>query len=77
MVLDNADDDSIFFNVDASSGQMPLVNFLPQRSHGFILITSRNRLAAENLVGNLDHVINVEPMTEGDQEPNRSIVGDG
>ena len=64
MVLDNADDDSIFFDADNSEGKLPLVDFLPQATHGSILLTSRNRLAAQNLVGGTTNVINVEPMDE-------------
>ncbi|KAJ5884884.1 hypothetical protein N7495_009394 [Penicillium taxi] len=66
MVLDNADDDGIFFRGDLSNEQVPLVNFLPQAAHGSMLITSRNRLAAQNLVGSDGHVIDVQPMNEED-----------
>jgi tetratricopeptide (TPR) repeat protein len=64
MVLDNADDDSIFFSGDTSNGGGPLMSFLPQAAHGSMLITSRNGLAARNLVGTDGHVITVEPMNE-------------
>ncbi|KAL3428598.1 hypothetical protein BDV09DRAFT_201434 [Aspergillus tetrazonus] len=64
MVLDNADDDTMFFDADDSNSQGPLVKFLPQVTHGLILITSRNRLAAENLVGNYSVVIGILPMDE-------------
>jgi hypothetical protein len=63
MLLDNADDDSIFFNGD-DSGRAPLVNFLPQVAHGFILITLWNRLAAWNLVGCHGHVIDIPPINK-------------
>lgn len=63
MVLDNADDDRIFFSGNESNERGPLVNFLPQAPHGSILITSRNGLAARNLVGS-GHVIYVQPMDE-------------
>ncbi|KAL4861938.1 hypothetical protein BDV12DRAFT_203507 [Aspergillus spectabilis] len=64
MVLDNADDDGIFFSGNGSNERGPLGRFLPQAAHGSILITSRNGLAAQNLVGNSRHVIEVQPMNE-------------
>ena len=64
MILDNADDDSIFFKGNASDERGPLVSFLPQAVHGSILITSRNGIAARNLVGSEGHVIAVQPMNK-------------
>jgi hypothetical protein len=64
MVLDNADDDGIFFSGNGSNGRGPLGSFLPQAAHGSILITSRNGLAARNLVESSRHVIEVRPMNE-------------
>ncbi|CAP91131.1 Pc13g00620 [Penicillium rubens Wisconsin 54-1255] len=64
IVLDNADDDSIFFRENESKERGPLVNFLPQAAHGSMLITSRNGRAARNLVGRNSHVIEVQPMNE-------------
>ncbi|KAJ6003890.1 hypothetical protein N7540_013172 [Penicillium herquei] len=64
MVLDNADDDGIFFSGNISDEREPLVKFLPQAAHGSMLITSRNGLAARNLVGSEGHVIAVQPMNE-------------
>lgn len=65
MVLDNADDDGVFFSGTTSNeGGGPLASFLPQAAHGLILITSRNGLAARNLVGSNGHVITVQPMNE-------------
>jgi tetratricopeptide (TPR) repeat protein len=66
MVLDNADDDSIFFSGNEINERGLLVSFLPQAAHGSILITSRNGLAARNLVGSDGHVITVQPMTEAE-----------
>jgi hypothetical protein len=51
MVLDNADDDGIFFSDNRSDQRGSLVSFLPQAVHGSMLITSRNGRAARNLVG--------------------------
>jgi tetratricopeptide (TPR) repeat protein len=77
MVLDNVDDDDVFFRVDEDVGrdageskridlQQPLEAFLPQSPNGFILVTSRNSTAARNLIGNYGSVIDVEPMTESE-----------
>ncbi|GAM34008.1 hypothetical protein TCE0_014f01316, partial [Talaromyces pinophilus] len=66
MVLDNADDDQIFFRSDEVDGRPPLVNFLPQVTHGSVLVASRNGLAARNLVGADGLVIDVQPMNEAD-----------
>ncbi len=74
MVLDNADDDDVFFSLDQNADavwtgdalKMPLANFLPQTPNGSVLITSRNMVAAVNLVGTHDNVIPVEPLDEDD-----------
>ncbi|OCK86963.1 TPR-like protein [Cenococcum geophilum 1.58] len=77
MILDNADDDDVFFHFDGDTEQitradnvtsrkMPLASFLPQTPNGSILVTSRNLAAATSLVGMDDNVIRVEPMDEGD-----------
>ena len=77
MILDNADDDSVFFAADEDSAgtaqisditshTKPLEGFLPQTPNGMILITSRNRIAAINLVGTYDSIVQVEPMDEED-----------
>lgn len=59
MILDNVDDDSVFFgNVQDEVGySKPLKSFLPQTLHGTILVTSRNKVAATNLVGGHGEVI--------------------
>ncbi|KOS38495.1 hypothetical protein ACN38_g10682 [Penicillium nordicum] len=64
MVLDNTDDDSIFFGGHTSNERGPLVSFLPQAAHRLILITSRNGLAARNLVGSDSHMIRVQLINE-------------
>jgi tetratricopeptide (TPR) repeat protein len=79
MILDNVDDDGVFFGgdqdgtdksavlaVDAADHNGPLESFLPQTAHGIILITSRNNIAATNLVGGYGDVVQVEPMGEVD-----------
>jgi tetratricopeptide (TPR) repeat protein len=62
MILDNVDDDGIFFSDDQDG--KPLESFLPQAAHGTILVTSRNTMAATNLVGGHGDVVQVEPMGE-------------
>jgi tetratricopeptide (TPR) repeat protein len=84
MVLDNADDNSIFFSDHISGERGALVKYLPQVAHGFILFTSRNRLAAQNLVGDWRHVIEIPPMDEAESlallrkwiKPGQSTVED-
>jgi tetratricopeptide (TPR) repeat protein len=77
MILDNADDNDVFFRLDEDTehsmrandiagSRKPLESFLPQTPNGSILVTSRNSTAAMNLVGVYDNVIRVEPMDEGD-----------
>jgi tetratricopeptide (TPR) repeat protein len=77
MILDNADDNDVFFRLDEdterstwandiANSRKPLESFLPQTPNGSILVTSRNSTAAMNLVGVYYNVIRVEPMDEGD-----------
>lgn len=77
MIVDNADDDRVFFSPRAGSdqfahleeshhGAIGLARFLPQVSNGRILVTSRDLLAAVNIVGTQRNVIRVELMAEGD-----------
>jgi hypothetical protein len=64
MVLDNVDNNHIFFSGEEPNGKTPLVNCLPQVAHGFILITLQNWLAARNLVEIPSHMINIKPITK-------------
>jgi tetratricopeptide (TPR) repeat protein len=70
MVVDNADDDQVFASpsaVDSSARAVaPLASFLPQAANGRILVTSRDQIAAVNLVGTAPSVISVKPMDEPD-----------
>ncbi|KAI9666295.1 MAG: hypothetical protein M1821_004230 [Bathelium mastoideum] len=77
MILDNVDDDDVFFSgsedtsgstqtIDTAMHGKPLETFLPQTRNGMILITSRNRTAAFNLVGDYGDIVQVEPMEEED-----------
>jgi tetratricopeptide (TPR) repeat protein len=71
MILDNADDSQLFLqplskNEDSGSNtanfKRSLLSFIPQVSHGKVLITSRDRTAAYDLVGNHDNLVKVDPM---------------
>ena len=64
MILDNVDEDGVFFGDDPNG--RPHEGFLPHKAHGAILITSRNKTAATNLVGPHGHNVDVEPMGEED-----------
>lgn len=74
IILDNADDDEVLHSTGVDSdGVMhgtgvlnetaSLASFLPQSSNGQILVTSRDLVAALNLVGT-GNVFRVEPMVE-------------
>lgn len=64
MVVDNADDQSVFLPPNGSNEKTPLAKLLPQVAHGHILLTSRNRMAARKLLPNDGHVIDIHPMNE-------------
>jgi tetratricopeptide (TPR) repeat protein len=73
MILDNADDESIFFShrrtevhqrSDQSQPTTALSAYLPQNSRGSILVTSRNRVAAFKLVDREEHIVKVELMEQ-------------
>jgi tetratricopeptide (TPR) repeat protein len=70
MLLDNADDGRVFFNLPdekaADEKQRPLSTFLPQSSNGAILITTRDRDTAFRLAGRNQDIVNVEPMEQKD-----------
>ncbi|KAH8719384.1 hypothetical protein GQ44DRAFT_623397 [Phaeosphaeriaceae sp. PMI808] len=71
MVLDNADGQA-FLSMDhalqneSTSYYRPLSSFLPQGAHGSILITSRDRSLAEDLVGSIRSTIPVYALDEVD-----------
>jgi tetratricopeptide (TPR) repeat protein len=62
MVIDNADDDTVFFDRSTKT----LSEYVPQSENGRILITSRNRDLAYKLTGNHRSIIEVKPMNESD-----------
>ncbi|KAJ4298214.1 hypothetical protein N0V90_006113 [Kalmusia sp. IMI 367209] len=74
MVIDNADDASVFFPVTSqrrtvtNSDQQAdvLSDFLPQSPNGSILITSRSQDVAYRLTGKYASIIEVRPMNKDD-----------
>jgi hypothetical protein len=64
MVLDNVDDNNVFF--DTVIDNKLLADYLPQTPNGSILITSRDRMVVQDLVGTQSNVIPVEPMSADD-----------
>ena len=77
MILDNADDDDVFFLPAEEAGGLvqagelgsrkrPLESFIPQTTNGSVFITSRNLTTAMNLVGTHSRIVQVEPMDEAE-----------
>ncbi|OCL05553.1 TPR-like protein [Glonium stellatum] len=79
LVLDNADDDTLFFNMQRERQDLSLVRtssipdstrvqelstYLPQSPNGSILITTRNDEMAFKLTGGYQDIIKVEPMDQ-------------
>ncbi|KAF2499145.1 hypothetical protein BU16DRAFT_261331 [Lophium mytilinum] len=62
MVVDNADDLTLFDRTDPSSES--LADYIPQSRHGRVLVTSRNKAAATSIVGRHQDVINVDEMSQ-------------
>lgn len=74
LVLDNADNAGVLFYADhdATNARSSTVNsgralstYLPQSSHGSILITSRSKDVAQRLTGDSKNIIEVYPMDKG------------
>lgn len=68
LILDNADDESLYFpepdTTAASLTDCPLSEHIPQSPHGSVLITSRDRRTALQIVGNKpQNVIKVVELT--------------
>ena len=64
MLLDNVGDDNVFQGAEGE--EQPLEAFLPRTANGFILITSRNEMAAMNLIGMPENILKVDAMSEED-----------
>ena len=75
MIIDNADDASVFShpadeskigdNSNTAASADALSEFLPQSQNGSILVTSRSRDAAFRITGDTRDIIMVDPMDEG------------
>ncbi|PNH46434.1 hypothetical protein VD0004_g1652 [Verticillium dahliae] len=63
MVVDNADDVSVFFAKDDQDHE-PLASYLPKTAKGKILITSRSLDAAEKLAGGDSTILRIPYMEE-------------
>lgn len=71
MILDNADDRTLLSvdharQEDSTSSLHLLSSYLPQGSHGSILITSRDRSVAEDLTGSASSIVHVVALDEVD-----------
>ena len=75
MILDSADDETILFTPSQSQQQnqgrnestlKPLLQYLPSVPHGSILITSRNRAAASQIVNEDDCILLVDRFDDDD-----------
>ncbi len=64
MILDNVDDETVFSSNTSIEAREPLATYLPQTQHGLILVTSRNRQAALDLVGDVDSLVSVLEMSQ-------------
>lgn len=64
MILDNADDNEFFFKPHATTEGRPsvsLANYLPRRSNGFIIITTRDERVGERLTDREKSII-ISPL---------------
>jgi tetratricopeptide (TPR) repeat protein len=74
MVVDNADDEAVFFDNTSQSRTAGGLNqpadllsdYLPQSPNGSILVTSRSQAVAHKLIGTHSNIIEVKPMDEDD-----------
>lgn len=67
MILDSADDRDVFYNTSGEApGKRPLATYLPQSRNGAIILTTRDKDLAHRLVGNLQNIIEVGPMTQAE-----------
>ena len=70
MVLDDVDDRTLlsmeYARRNGLGDNRPLSNFLPEGSHGSILITSRDLEVAKTLTGNVSSIITLHALDEAD-----------
>lgn len=63
MIIDSADDYDIFYDAPKDGSKMqPLASYIPQSSHGCILLTTRNEKLGSELTGGHQNVIKVGAM---------------
>lgn len=60
MILDNVDDDNIFFHQDA--GKVLLIASIPQTENGSVIVTSRSVTATMSLIGTYENIIHADRM---------------
>ncbi|PVH90410.1 hypothetical protein DM02DRAFT_722561 [Periconia macrospinosa] len=73
LILDNVDDARFLLEARGAGrdketegkGWQPLVNYVPKRQHGSVLVTTRSRNAARGLVDERD-IVSIEPMERRD-----------
>jgi tetratricopeptide (TPR) repeat protein len=61
LVLDNVDDAGFLFDAQATTAAKPLHEYLPYCAHGCVIVTTRNKEAALQLVEQRD-IIGLDPM---------------
>jgi hypothetical protein len=61
LVLDNADDATVLSPTDGGAFQQHLSRYIPSSRHGSVLVTSRTKRAAMQVVEDSD-IIPIEPM---------------
>lgn len=73
LLLDNVDDEGVFFHAQGSDlsqrvNSTPLIRYIPQKTNGLVLVTSRNRNAAFRLTNSVETIVNVPLMDEESSE---------
>lgn len=70
MIVDGMDDPDVLSPGSTSSGESSLAGLLPRVDHGSVLITSRLRTAALNMIGSheFDNIIDVDIMNDVEAE---------
>ena len=71
MILDNIEDFVLYPGSrsqedETEASPQHLAAFVPEVAHGSVLITSRNRIAAESLIGGSSTILEVKPMNDSD-----------
>lgn len=63
MIVDNIDDEISIESQDDGQG-ISLASLLPQRDHGAVLITSRNRDIAQSLIGRWQDILQINTISD-------------